>query len=485
MNQLGNEKSPYLLQHKDNPVNWYAWGPEAFTAATEQEKPIFLSIGYSTCYWCHVMEGECFEDQAVADFLNDNFVNIKVDREERPDVDQIYMDAVVALTGQGGWPMSVFLAPDLKPFWGGTYFPKDQFLQILAALAEAWASEREKVLGQSAEITKVLTRKLEKTEEFDANEVLKLSFNELETHFDFHDGGFGPAPKFPPSQQIKFLLREYIQSENKHAMLMSVRTLDRMARGGIFDHLGGGFARYSVDAKWLVPHFEKMLYDNALLADVYTEAYELLKQEGNLEVASMFESVARETLDYVLRDMKGEGGGFYSAEDAGKVGAEGEFYVFKDDELKDLLSDDEYELAVKLFQVSSEGNFEHNSNILHLTEDTPWADRLSESGKALREKLFAARAKRTRPHLDDKVLTAWNGMMISALAKGAQAFGESRYLSASVEAASFIESNLLKDGRLLRRYRDGESSIDGFLDDYAFFIEALINLYEPILILSG
>ncbi|MEZ4754420.1 MAG: thioredoxin domain-containing protein [Bdellovibrionota bacterium] len=479
MNHLANEKSPYLLQHKDNPVHWYAWGEQAFKVAKEQKKLIFLSIGYSTCYWCHVMEKECFEDEQVADVLNKYFISIKVDREERPDIDQIYMDAVVALTGRGGWPMSVFLTPDLKPVWGGTYFPKQQFMQILGGIQDAWETEPEKLIQQSSQITQALASEIENTESKSlGSEVLTAAYQIYSKNFDERDGGFGTAPKFPPSQQVRFLLRFYRRSGEKQALNMAMRTLDRMARGGIYDQLGGGFSRYSTDEKWLVPHFEKMLYDNALIIEAYIEASQILKQEGSLEIAKMFESLVKASFEYLLRDMRHKSGAFYSAEDAGEVGKEGEFYVWTYKEIESLLSEDEFKRLKEVYSISEHGNFEHGTNILSFDVEKLWSEKQDPLIAQAQQKLFAARNKRQRPHLDDKILTAWNGMMINSFAKGYQAFGDEKYLNAAQVAAKFILENLYKNGQLLRRYRNGEAVVAGFAEDYAYLIEALISLYE-------
>jgi len=428
-NRLGKEKSPYLLQHKDNPVNWFAWGDEAFQAAKKGNKIIFLSIGYSTCYWCHMMEKDSFELQEVADVLNKDFISIKVDREEHPDVDQIYMDAVVAMTGQGGWPMSVFLTPDLKPFYGGTFFWRAQFLQLLSNTQSVWQKEPEKILESANKITEqlqsppssVLPHKgggdslsplWERVGER-GNELLQKAFKQFQQSFDHAYGGFGGAPKFPPSKALSLLLRINRRTGNEEALNMVTKTLDAMAQGGIYDHIGGGFHRYSTDERWEVPHFEKMLYDNALLVWTYLEAYQVTKKE-------LYKNVAEETLDYVLREMTHPEGGFYSAQDAGEVDKEGEYYALSAEE----------------------------------------------------------RHQATPPHKDDKVLTSWNGLMIAAFAKGYQVLGNESYLKAAQKSAAFIKQNLFKDGKLLRRYREGDSKFLGTLDDYAFLIYGLLTLYE-------
>ncbi len=485
-NRLATEKSPYLLQHKNNPVHWYPWGEEAFEAARRENKPIFLSIGYSTCYWCHVMEKDSFEIQEVGDALNQNFISIKVDREEHPDVDQIYMEAVMGMTGRGGWPMSVFLTPDLKPFFGGTYFPRHPFLQILGNISHTWHSEPEKVLSSGETLANYLQEHNGSTEAKPVTEaLLKQVFLQFQKSFDPTYGGFGEAPKFPHSMSLSLLLRIHRRTGNPEALAMVTKSLDEMARGGLYDHLGGGFHRYSTDERWLVPHFEKMLYDNALLAWTYLEGYQVT---GNKDYAN----VARSTLNYVLRDMTHPEGGFYSAEDAGEVGKEGEFYVWREPELASLLDADELAAFKKTYNISGVGNFEHGTNILHLTVGVQNFEPLQRA----RQKVFAARTKRPRPRLDDKILTTWNGLMIAAFAKGFQVLGDQRYLDAARQAARFIEKNLWRKGAhvgaphppeadqpsagaapLLRRYRDGEGRFGGTVNDYAFLIHGLLELY--------
>jgi uncharacterized protein YyaL (SSP411 family) len=489
-NRLIHEKSPYLQQHKDNPVHWYAWGEEAFKAAKEEKKPIFLSIGYSTCHWCHVMEHESFERDEVAQVLNEKFISIKVDREERPDVDEIYMAAVHTMGMRGGWPLSVFLTPDLKPFYGGTYWPREYFIQILNRLAQIWKEQPEKIFDSSEQIFEMV--KAQKSASLGITELTESIFSDFYRYssmsFDPIWGGFGPAPKFPHSMQISMLLRIYRRTREPHALQMVTKTLEKMARGGIYDHLGGGFARYSTDERWLVPHFEKMLYDNALLAKTYLEAYQTTQIET-------FASVARETLDYVLRDMTHPEGGFYSAEDADSEGEEGKFYVWKESELKDLLTAEEFELFAKVYGITSSGNFEHKSNILSLQENFQWEDKENPLLKSAYQKLFEVRSKRIRPHRDDKILTSWNGLMISAMTMAyrvlpgvpspwtgeGQGEGDptpSKYLEAAKKAVNFIQKKLYKDQKLLARYRDGEGRFAGYLDDYAYLIQGLLDLYE-------
>jgi hypothetical protein len=487
-NYLASEKSPYLLQHKDNPVWWHAWGEEAFKRAAAEDKPIFLSIGYSTCYWCHVMEHDSFESAAVAAVLNQKFISIKVDREERPDVDQVYMDAVVALTGHGGWPMTVFLTPDRKPFWGGTFFPRAQFLKILEALSSAWENDRAKVLSASDHILSVLTARAELASEGpaepDARHPLALAEGDALLqgalayslqHFDEIQGGFSPAPKFPPATHVSLILRAASRLADPEArgraLSMASLTLSKMAYGGIFDHLGGGFHRYSTDDKWLVPHFEKMLYDNSLLAVAYLEAAQVLGRED-------FAHVARDTLDYLLRDMQDPAGGFYSAEDAGEVEREGEFYVWREAELKELLTPSQYADLLKVHPIPEGGNFEHGTVILTLAEDSTWAEKSNASYLQIWELLLAQRAKRKRPLRDEKILCGWNGLAIAALAKGHQVLGDSRYLRAAQHAASRILKCLRPNGTLFRSLCGGEARHKACLEDYAYLIEGLLQLYR-------
>jgi uncharacterized protein YyaL (SSP411 family) len=471
-NQLDQEKSPYLLQHKDNPVWWYSWGEAAFSAAKNENKPIFLSIGYSTCYWCHVMEKDSFETQAVADVLNEHFVCIKVDREERPDVDSIYMDVVSILTGHGGWPMSVFLTPDLKPFWGGTFFYQEQFITILKRIAEIWQKERNQAVESAAQITQAINRDIGLNQEIEVGkDFLNALLASEASNFDANHGGFGAAPKFPPAMAIGFLLRAYHRTSDKNALEMANHTLDKMARGGIYDQLGGGFARYSTDEKWLVPHFEKMLYDNALLSWAYLEAFQISNR-------TEFAHIAAQTLDYVIRDMTDKEGGFFSAQDAGEVGKEGEYYVWTAGEAKKLLSAKEYSALTEAYGVSEGGNFEHGQNILNVAAKIAWPDLDRPELKSARAKLFQARLVRTPPHRDEKVLTAWNGLTISSLAKGYQVLGEEKYLIAAQSAAQFIKTKMFRNGRLIRRYALCSADIDGYLDDYSCLIEGLIHLYE-------
>jgi uncharacterized protein YyaL (SSP411 family) len=474
-NRLAREKSPYLLQHRHNPVDWFPWGAEAFDKARRERKPVFLSIGYSTCYWCHVMEQDSFERDDVAAVLNRDFVSIKVDREERPDLDQIYMDAVTALSGHGGWPMSVFLTPEGAPFWGGTYFPRAQFLSVLRQIREVWDREPNRIEASAKSLTALLNERggVEGAgagaPELD-DDVLRRAAAYYHRGFDPEWGGFSAAPKFPPSMQCSLLLRLWLRSGNAAVLDMAVTTLDCMARGGIYDHLGGGFSRYSTDEKWLVPHFEKMLYDNALLAVSYLEAYQATKMPE-------FALIARETLDYLLREMHHESGGFYSAQDAGEVGREGEFYVWKPGEIATSLAAEEIGALGRVFYLPKEGNFE-GKIVLSLKRDAAWAERGAEGVMRAREKLLDIRRKRTPPHLDDKILSGWNGLAISAFALASQVLGEERYLRAAEECAAFLKASLYRDGKLLRRFRDGEAAIGAYLEDYSFVIAGLLVLYE-------
>ncbi|MBI4411069.1 MAG: thioredoxin domain-containing protein [Deltaproteobacteria bacterium] len=472
LNRLGREKSPYLLQHKNNPVHWYAWGDEAFEAAREQNKLIFLSIGYSTCHWCHVMEHDSFEKEEVADLLNKHFISIKVDREERPDLDQIYMEAVMGMTGSGGWPMSVFLTPDLKPFYGGTFFWRPQFLQLLAGLQKMWETDPEKIRTSGREIADYLSDKPKRALQGKLGEnTLRQAFSLYSTSIDGVYGGFGHAPKFPRSTDLSLLLRIHRRTGSTEALAMVEVTLDNMARGGIYDHLGGGFHRYSTDAEWLTPHFEKMLYDNALLAWTYLEAYQVTQKP-------MYASVARETLDYILRDMTSPDGGFYSAEDADSEGVEGKFYCWMEDELEKVLTPEEFEKIKNIYGVSHDGNFEHGMNILHLLRKYDWPVKDDPLIKSAHRKLFDIREKRIHPLKDDKILTDLNGLMIFSQALGYQVLGDEKYLKAAQGAARFIGKKLYRNGALLHRYRDGEAGINGFVNDYAFFIHGLIGLFE-------
>ncbi len=499
-NRLAHETSPYLLQHRDNPVDWYPWGEEALEKCRREDKPIFLSIGYSACHWCHVMEHESFENEAIAALLNEHFVSIKVDREERPDLDQIYMNAVQMLTGRGGWPMSVFLTPELKPFYGGTYFPPQAaggmpgFDQVLTAVADAWANRRDQALAGAEQLTAEL-RSVGAVEGGSSaalsRDLVDQAVAQLRQAFDATWGGFGTAPKFPHPMDLQLLLATHQRTDQAELLDIVRTTLDRMAAGGIYDHLGGGFARYSVDQRWLVPHFEKMLYDNALLARTYLDAYLVTGDER-------YARVVRETLDYVLRDMTtpiGDeyllhfdptGGGFYSTEDADSEGHEGLFYTWTPAEIEAVLGPAAAETFCQVYDVTDAGNFE-GRNILNLPKTVD--ECAAELGREVAEldaelagsrtKLLAARERRVRPHRDDKVIVAWNGLAIDAMARACAPLDKQEYLLAAERAAEFILRYLRRDdGRLLHTWRAGTAKLDAYLDDYAALANALITLYE-------
>ena len=484
-NRLAEETSPYLLQHKDNPVDWYPWGPEALAKARQEDKPILLSIGYSACHWCHVMEHESFEDEETARLMNDLYVNIKVDREERPDLDTIYMEAVQTLTGHGGWPMTVFLTPDGDPFYGGTYFPPEPrhgmpaFRDILRGVAQAYRERREDVDHNATALRERLQAGLQlqgREGELTAD-LLDRAARGLSQSFDQTHGGFGSAPKFPQPMTLEFLLRQYARIRNETLLRMAELTLEKMARGGIYDQLGGGFSRYSVDAVWLVPHFEKMLYDNAQLAPVYLHAYQLTGKD-------LYRRIAVETLDWVTREMTSEEGGFYSTLDADSEGEEGKFYVWSLQEFLDLLGEEDGRLAAAYFGVTERGNFEGH-NILHLPRDLDVAayragvsiERLGEALDRAREILFEAREQRVHPGRDEKILTAWNGLMLRAFAEAAAILGRDDYRATAERAADFLLATLRRDGRLLRTYKDGQARLNAYLEDYAFLADGLLALY--------
>ena len=483
-NQLANETSPYLLQHADNPVHWFAWNNDALKKAQEENKPIFLSIGYSACHWCHVMAHESFENDDVAKFMNENFVNIKVDREERPDIDDIYQKVCQISTGQGGWPLSIFLTPDQKPFYVGTYFPvldsygRPGFGSILRQLSQAW-KEKPKDIEKTANN---FLEALQKTETIKVPTKLERSLLDeaamnLFQMGDFSYGGFGGAPKFPNAANISFLFRYAKLSGLSKFNEFGLKTLNKMAKGGIFDQIGGGFHRYSTDAKWLVPHFEKMLYDNALIPVNYSEAYQITKDPFYLDIL-------RKTLDFVAREMTSSEGGFFSAYDADSEGEEGKFYVWSKSEIKNILGDDA-ELFCLYYDVTDGGNWEgknilcNNINIstvafnFGITED-----KVREIISSCSKKLLDVRSKRISPGLDDKILTSWNALMITAFAKGYRVTGEVNYLNAAKNCISFIEKNLLVDGKLLRTYKNGTAKIDGYLEDYSYFVNALLDVFE-------
>jgi uncharacterized protein len=485
-NRLAQETSPYLLQHKNNPVDWYPWGEEALEKARAEDKPILLSVGYSACHWCHVMERESFEDEATADIMNKHFVNIKVDREERPDVDSIYMSAVQAMTRHGGWPMTVFMTPDGAPFYGGTYFPPvpsrgmPSFKQVLLSLADAYANRREEVLASAENVREFL--KESSTASIPRSEVseglLTHAANALAGQIDNRFGGFNGAPKFPQAMNLEVLLRHHKRTGDRAALSGVELTLRQMANGGIYDQLGGGFARYSVDEYWLVPHFEKMLYDNALLARLYLEAYEATGD-------GFYRRIAEETLDYVMRDMRSPEGGFYSAEDADSEGVEGKFYVWTPEEIEATLEPEDAKLAERYWDVTERGNFE-GKNILNVprppeavaAEFGLSTEELWQRILLIRERLFTEREKRVRPGRDEKVLAAWNGLMLRAFALAAGATGREEYLRVAEENAVFLLEKLVVDGRLRRSYKDGQARLNGYLEDYACVADGLVELYE-------
>lgn len=470
-NNLAAEVSPYLLQHKDNPVAWQAWGENPFKLAAEANRPIFLSIGYSTCYWCHVMEQESFEDKEVAQYLNDNFVSIKVDREERPDVDNYYMDAVIALTGQGGWPMSVLLTPDRKPFWAGTYLTKPQFMLLLQRITELWTNNREAIFDSSEKISQaLLDKKYELDGDLDLYQLLELGIEDLRESFDFQFGGFGSAPKFPPSQQLTLLMNEFQRSGECVLQEMAEKTLDRMCRGGIYDQIGGGFSRYSTDQKWLVPHFEKMLYDNALMGECYLTGYKLTQEEG-------YRTIVEEIISYLRRELLTPQGAFISAEDAGEVGKEGEYYLWSYEELKAELKEQELAQVEEIFGVSNEGNFE-GKNILTLSDGVELGFRAEEEFNKLSSRMLKLRQKREHPSRDAKVLSAWNGLTVSFLVKAGSILERQDYVELACKTLSFLREELFSDQKLAISYCSDETRGDGCVDDYAFVIRAAIDLFQ-------
>jgi uncharacterized protein len=488
-NRLAREKSPYLLQHQHNPVDWYAWGDDAFAKARSDDKPIFLSIGYSTCHWCHVMERETFESEEVAAFLNQHFVSIKVDREERPDVDKIYMTFVQGMTGHGGWPLNVFLSPDLKPFYGGTYWPPEPkhgrpaFLQVLQQIHKAWTERRDQLTASAKDLHEKLTQMTirEATNQLVLGvEDLRRAGGELKENYDPVHGGWGTAPKFPSPSHPSYLLRYGVRFGDTQAVDMVLHTCERMASGGIYDQIGGGFSRYSVDAQWLVPHFEKMLYDNAQLLGLFLDCYILSGEEG-------YADVARDTIRYVLRDMTHPEGGFYSAEDADSEGKEGKFYCWTRGELAGILTPEEFNVAVKYYGVTEKGNFlDHsdpnplpNQNVLSVVDtNIPPAD--VSLLKSAQEKIFKARSKRVRPHLDDKVLASWNGLMLGALARAGVILKDDSYLAAAERNAAFVKAKLWDSAPriLYSRWRDGQRDTVQLLESYAFLLSGLLELYQ-------
>lgn len=486
-NHLIKEKSPYLLQHAYNPVDWYPWGDEAFQKANLEDKPIFLSIGYSTCHWCHVMERESFEDESVAELLNDTFINIKVDREERPDIDAVYMKVCHIMTQSGGWPLTIMMTPDKKPFFAATYIPKENkygrvgMLDLIPKIKSIWKTRRADILSAASEITSAVRQPLSVKAGQLSEETLHQAYQSLLMSFDKTFGGFGQAPKFPSPHNFFFLLRYWNRDGNEKALQIVEHTLQNMRRGGIYDHIGFGFHRYSTDARWVVPHFEKMLYDQALMAMAYIELYQIT---GNKE----YENTAREIFTYVLRDMTDEQGGFYCAEDADSEGVEGKFYLWTEEEIRKILTPKEADLFLSIYRHSSDielpgmHDIPERQFIVHLKLKGKTEKGLTETvseTENIRKKLFTCREKRVHPHKDDKILTDWNGLMIAALARGAQVFDEPVYADAAECAMNFILKFMqTNDGRLLHRYRQGEAAIKGNIDDYAFSIWALLELYE-------
>ena len=493
-NRLRDEKSPYLLQHAHNPVDWYPWGEEAFHRAEKENKPVFLSVGYSTCHWCHVMAHESFEDPETARILNRNFIPIKVDREERPEIDDLYMKATQLMTGSGGWPNSVFLTPEGKPWFAGTYFPPEDrfgrpgFKTLLTELASVWKERRGKVENQADKIWEAIEKisRSAPSSSLPGQDTVDLAVKQFRRSFDSRWGGFGSAPKFPPHGALRLLLDQYRREKDPALLEMITVTLDRMARGGIRDHLGGGFHRYSTDERWFAPHFEKMLYDNAQLLKIYADAYELTGEEN-------YRRGADQLAGWVLGEMRSDEGGFYSALDADSEGEEGKFYLWSREEIISILDEEEGELFCRAYGVTGEGNFPdefsgepRNRNILYLPQPIEKLapdegrdpGRLRERLKISREKLLARRRERIPPHLDDKILTDWNGLMIGAIARAGRILDRPEYLKAAEEAAGFIGDNLYSAGRLLHTYRDGAARINGFLDDYAFLTFGLLELYQ-------
>lgn len=485
-NNLINETSPYLLQHAHNPVDWYAWGDEAFARAKAEDKPVFVSIGYSACHWCHVMEHESFENEETAAIMNENFVNIKVDMEERPDVDRIYMDFVQMTTGSGGWPLNVFLSPEKLPFFGGTYFPPDNrynmpsFQRVLTSVADAWATKREELLHSANDVLGEMRRVglAEIAGEGLSKDQLDTAFQSFVRYFDAANGGFGGAPKFPPAMGLEFLLRYYHRTKNENALEIITKTADKMAHGGIYDQLGGGFHRYTVDAIWLTPHFEKMLYDNAQLARLYLHIFQATKDE-------FYKRIAVETLEYIKREMTNEKGGFYSTQDADSEGVEGKFFVWTPAEIEEILGAEDAQIFNFYYDVSEEGNFEEK-NILNVENTMAEAagvlritpEKLQTVLEKGREKLFVEREKRIKPFRDEKVLTAWNGLMLATFAEASAILDSRDYLCIARKNADFILENLQKDGYLLRTWKDGKAKLNAYLEDYANFADGLTELFQ-------
>jgi len=483
-NKLVNESSPYLLQHAHNPVQWYPWGEEALKKAKEEDKPIIVSIGYSACHWCHVMERECFENEALAELMNEHFVNIKVDREERPDIDQIYMDAVQAMGLHGGWPLNVFLTPETKPFYGGTYFPPANWENLLGQIHNAFQNHRVDIEKSAEEFKNTLSKSevvkynLVETEKVFKKEELDRFFEIMKPNFDLQMGGNLRAPKFPMPSIYSFLLRYHYASGNKEALKHALLTLDKMAYGGIYDQIGGGFARYSTDMDWFAPHFEKMLYDNGQLVCLYTEAFQLTNDEN-------YQTIVKETISWLEREMTSDEGGFYSALDADSEGIEGKFYVWEEEELVEILGTD-IELFKEYYNVTEQGNWEHRYNILFKNiSDEAFANRHKVTIQNLHSKvdfwkqqLLTIRNRRVKPGLDDKILASWNGLMLKGLADAYRVFDEQKFLNLALKNAAFMKTNMRLGDKLFHNYKNGKASIDGYLEDYAFVAEGYISLYE-------
>ena len=485
VNRLAKESSPYLLQHKNNPGDWYPWGDEAFQKALELNRPIFLSIGYSTCHWCHVMEEESFEDEQVAQLLNDNFISIKVDREERPEIDHLYMTVCQVMTGKGGWPLTIIMTPDKYPFFAGTYFPKKGrmgrpgMIELLPAISDAWVNKKDELIQSANQIKKYLIDSNNKELGDQLNQTILTTTNsQFINRYDKTHGGFGTKPKFPSPHNLIYLLRYHNMSGDKTSLLMVEKTLQEMRLGGIFDHVGFGFHRYSTDTEWILPHFEKMLYDQAMLTLAYTEAYQITYNQ-------LYKDTAEEILYYVQRNMTDKRGGFYSAEDADSEGEEGLFYLWTIDEIKNILSNVESELLINTYGLNKEGNYDDEAtgnrtekNILYLKEPINNIELKNRLNQIIK-KLYQARKKRIHPLKDDKILTDWNGLMIAAYAKAGDVFNSDDYIQQAEKSAQFILKNLTdNNGRLLKRYRNGNAGVDAHLDDYAFFIWGLLELYE-------
>jgi uncharacterized protein YyaL (SSP411 family) len=487
-NRLINAKSPYLRQHADNPVDWYEWGPEALKKAKDENKPLIISIGYSACHWCHVMEHESFMDSAVAKIMNEEFVSIKIDREERPDIDQIYMNAAHLITGRGGWPLNAFALPDGRPFYAGTYFPKDQWKQVLTQLADVYKNDYDKVLQQAESLTQgiksqeVITVAGDSTVNF-TKDTYKRIFAKWQPMIDYNRGGYSKAPKFPLPAGWEFVLQYHYLTGNDKALEAVTTTLDAMAKGGIYDQIGGGFARYSTDNRWFAPHFEKMLYDNGQLVSLYSNAYKATKDERYAEVI-------RETLEFIKREMTSPEGGFYSSLNADSEGEEGKFYVWTREEIKEALGEKTAALIIEYYQVKKSGNWEHGKNILYRKENKrdfaekndlsleEWNNMLSKA----KNQLLEMRSHRIRPSTDDKVLTSWNALMMKGYIDAYLALGDKDYLQSAVKNARFLESNMIREkGRLWRNYKGGEAGIEAFLDDYALLADAYIKLYQATL----